>query len=168
MAPLNGRKKCFAEDTSVSVGRSRGEIDDLLRSWGADGIRWTDHFTEGNVCLEFLWTHQKLQYLARFSVQLPDRAELEKRAIDGRSNKPSENKLRQLLEARGRWEHRVLLLWLKACFNAIEAGIVTPEVIFLPFLVGKDGRTVAEVAVPKLSGLLAGSAGRLLSAGGGT
>jgi hypothetical protein len=34
----------FAEDTSAPISRSRGEIDQLLRSWGAQGIQWTDDF----------------------------------------------------------------------------------------------------------------------------
>lgn len=30
----------YAEDTSVSVGRSRGDIDDLLRAWGCTALQW--------------------------------------------------------------------------------------------------------------------------------
>jgi hypothetical protein len=63
-------------------------------------------------------------------------------------------------------EHRVLLLWIKAAFNAVEAGIVTAEQIFLPFLEGADGKTVSEIAIPRMAELTRGSAGRLLTAGG--
>jgi len=41
----------YAEDTDVSVGKSRGEIDDLLRAWKCDGIQWTDHYDVGTVRL---------------------------------------------------------------------------------------------------------------------
>lgn len=67
-----------------------------------------------------------------------------------------------LRERAGRHEHRVLLLWLKAALNAVEAGLVDPASIFLSFLVGRDGRTVADVALPKLPSLIGGPAGLLL------
>jgi hypothetical protein len=41
------------------------------------------------------------------------------------------------------------------------------DTLFLPWLVGKDGRTVAEVARPRLHELLQGSASRLLGDGKG-
>ena len=54
------------------------------------------------------------------------------------------------------------MLWLKAALNAVEAKLVDPAAIFLPFLVGTDGRTFADVALPKLPKLMNGSAGLLL------
>ena len=45
----------YAQDTSVSVGKSRGEIDELLRDWGCEAIRWSDDYRAGRVRLEFLW-----------------------------------------------------------------------------------------------------------------
>jgi len=64
--------------------------------------------------------------------------------------------------ARGRAEHRQLALLLKAAFNAVEAGIISPEQLFLAWLVGKDGRTIGDVALPRLPKLLAGGASQLL------
>lgn len=153
----------YAQDTSVSVGRSRGEIDDLLREWNCDGIRWTDDYRTGRVRLEFLWSRDAAQYLARFDLRLPGEEELRRKAIDLRTRKVSEVKqLKKAREAAGRHEHRVLLLWLKAALNAVEAGLVDPAAIFLPFLVGSDGQTFADVALPKLPALINGSAGLLL------
>jgi len=165
--------KRYAQDTSVPVGRSRGEIDALLRRWGAKGVQWTDDFDEGKVALRFAWTHEGSQYMARFNINLPSEDELRKQAIDGRSTnygqggRVSEAKLEKLRRARGQAEHRLLLFWLKAAFNAVEAGIISAEALFLPFLEGRDGKTVAEVAVPKLSELLSYNAGRLLPQHGG-
>lgn len=59
--------------------------------------------------------------------------------------------------------HRVLLLWLKGALNAVQAGIVSPEAIFLPFLEGADGVTVAEAALPRLPALLSNAAEKLLA-----
>lgn len=103
--------------------------------------------------------------MARLNVKLPTDDDLMKNAVDGRdpSGKTiSGNKLEKLRQTCGQSEHRILLLWLKAAFNAIEAGIMTAEALFLPFLEGKDGRTVAEVAIPQMANLLSGGAGRLL------
>ena len=152
----------FAEDTSVSVGRSRGELDDLLRTWGCHGIRWTDDYRAGRVVLEFTWDHEGLEYLARFSLEMPTEDELREEARDGRSRKFSDARYRKLVEARGRREHRVLVLWIKAALNAVDSGIVSAAALFLPFLVGGNGETVAEVALPRLPRLLEGSAARLL------
>jgi hypothetical protein len=152
----------FAEDTSVPVAKSRGEIDRLLREWGAKGIQWSDDFEHDTSVLRFVWRFEDLDYLARFTVRLPGRAELEEHAIDGRTGRVSERKLEALLDARGKREHRLLLLWLKAALNAVEAGLVTAETLFLPFLEGRDGQTVGEIAVPRLTELTSGSAIKLL------
>ena len=61
----------YAQDTAVPTGRSRGEIDKLLREWGAKGVQWTDAFDEGHVSLRFAWTHEGSQYMARFDISLP-------------------------------------------------------------------------------------------------
>ena len=152
----------YAQDTSVSVGKSRGEIDDLLRDWSAEAIRWSDDYRAGRVRLEFLWSRDGSQYLARFDLKLPDEDELRRKSIDLRTRRVSELKLKKAREAAGRHEHRVLLLWLKAALNAVESGLVDPAAIFLPFLVGQDGRTFADVALPRLPKLMNGSAGLLL------
>jgi hypothetical protein len=156
----------YAQDTAVPIARSRGQIDDLLRDWGVTGIQWSDDYQQDKVTLRFVWEHVNLRYLARFEVKLPGRAELAEDAIDGRTGRTSESKLQALMQARGRQEHRLLLLWLKAAMNAVEAGIVSAEDLFLPFLEGVDGRTFAEAAREHLPDLLRGSAERLLPAAG--
>lgn len=134
--------KRYASETKVSVARSRAEIEKLLRNWGADAIRWTDHWRESAMVLEFLWRHEEADYLARFRMEIEE-------------------------GSGAQVEHRILLLWLKGCFNAVEAGLVEAEVIFLPFLVGTDGQTVAQAALPRLRMLLEGSAAHLLGSGDG-
>lgn len=157
--------KRFAEDTAVPIAKSRAELEKLLRDWRCDAIRWSDHWHEGRSRLEFTWNHADTLYMARFDITLERDDALRERAVDGRTGRPSERKLEQLRDARGRREHRVLVLWIKAALNAVAAGIVAPEAIFLPWLVGKDGRTFGDVAVAQLPKLLAGSAAWLLPVG---
>lgn len=155
--------RTFAKDTAVPVSRTRSAIDMLLRDWKCDGIQWTDEFTKGRVTLRFLWTREEMQYAARFTIELPNDEVLKKRAIHRGTYQFSQRKFETLQRDRGKQEHRLLLLWLKAAFNAIEGGIIPAEMLFLPWLEGRDGQTVGEKAIPKLSQLLlAQSANALL------
>lgn len=156
--------RLYAESTSVPVSRSRGEIDRLLRDWGAKGLQWSDDFERGVVMLRFLWHFDGQDYMARFSLHIPTHAELKKEAVL-KNGKFSESKMQKLQNDVGKREHRLLLLFLKAALNAVQDGLIPAEVLFLPFLEGKDGQTVAEIAIPRMKGLLAGSASLLLGSG---
>jgi hypothetical protein len=156
----------YAEGTAVAVGKSRGEIVDLLHRRGCDKLGWAEELDEGRAVLQFVWSHGGQKYLARFGISMPKDAELEAQAIDQRTKKPSAAKLEKLRSARGRAEHRQLVLWLRACFAAVDAGIIQPEQVFLPWLVGRDGRTVWETAQSRLPELLVRNAGALLLGAG--
>jgi hypothetical protein len=156
----------YATETTVPVSRSRGEIEKLLRDWGADQLQWGDDYKRGRVELRFVWTHDKATYVARFNLQLATEEQMRKQSLDSRDPKGqrvAEGKLARLHAGRGQQEHRVLLLWLKAALNAVEAGIVDAAAIFLPFLEDREGVTVAEMALPRLHTLLEGSSKLLLS-----
>jgi hypothetical protein len=141
----------YAQDTAVPISRSRGEIDKLLRAaWGATGIQWTDEFEHDRVTLRFIWPRGDTRFTARFDLRLPTAKSFEGEATDKRSGKLLQTKLQRLLDARGKHEHRVLALWIKAALNAVDAGIVPPEVLFLPFIENKQGKTVAEATLPAL------------------
>lgn len=155
----------YAQDTSVPIGRSRGAIDQLLRDWGCDQLQWSDDYARGRVRLRFVWRRDDVSYVARFDLQLPTDEALRAQAVDSRDTsgrRIAEGKLAKLRAARGQSEHRLLLLWLKAALNAVDAGIVDAAALFLPFLEDKDGATVAEMALPRLGKLLVGTADRLL------
>lgn len=153
----------YAENTAVPISRSRGEIDQLLRSWGAQGIQWTDDYEHDRVMLRFVWPRGDQRFMARFAVHLPGREKLQEEA-KGAYGTIREAYLEKLMQGRGRREHRVLALWLKACLNAVNDGLVDAETLFLPFLEDKNGKTIAEIALPRLGVLLEGSATRLLQA----
>lgn len=142
-------RRRYAETTSVSVGRSRQELDDLLRRWGCAAISWSDNFEQGWAQLSFAWKRDADVYLAKFRIKI---------TATGHTKRDQERI--------GRQEHRVLCLWIKAALNAVDSGIIPAEAIFLPFLVGKDGQTVADVALPRLPSLLKGGADHLLLGSG--
>jgi len=154
----------FAEHTDVPTEESRGQINKLLKDWGVSGIQWTEDYENHRVVLQFVWRHNELPYMAKLSVNLPTDADLVEVAKHKRSGRVLEDKLEGLKETRGWREHRVLYIFLKGSFEAIENGIITAEQLFLPWLVGRDGRTVGEVIGPRLPALMGDSAMALLPA----
>ena len=157
-------RRKFAQDTQVSITRSRGAIDKLLREWGASGVQWTDNWDTGDVMLRFVWRYEEQGYVARINVKVPSDEELKEQAVDGRTHQFSQGKMDKLRDQRGKQEHRLLVLWLKAVFNAVEAGIVEAEVLFLPFLEDRRGRTMAEVSMNHFRELPNVNGDRLLAA----
>ena len=147
------RRKRAYEGTGVSIGRSREEIDTLLRNWGVSGIQWEDDFKAGVVKLRFRWENDDVHYVARYQIALDDDERLEQNAIDGRSGKPSEKKLERLKAERGKREHRVLAAFLKNVFEAVEQGIIEAEAVFLPWIEDSEGFTVYERLGPVMKEL---------------
>lgn len=134
-----------AEDTKVPVARSRAQIDDLLRQWECDGVRWTDFFTDGTAVLEFQWQPDGCPspMLARFHVMAPE----------GTGN--PEREWRRI--------HRVLRTLLVGQFNAVDSGLISLEEAVLPWTVNPaTDRTVAQDLLPRLRELASGSLATLL------
>lgn len=143
MAKKRKRRRAY-EGTSVSIARSREEIDTLLRNWGVSGILWEDNFNKGIVNLRFRWENEDVHYVARYQIVLDSDEKLRELAIDGRSGNPSEKKFERMLAERGKREHRVLAAFLKNVFEAVEQGIIDAQAVFLPWLEDSEGHTVYE------------------------
>lgn len=152
--------KKYAEGTTVPIAKSKGDIDKLLRDWGCDRIAWEEDFRAGVITLRFVWTKNEASYAARLSVRLPTLADIRERkdVRDGRNGRINENRVQAALEKNGRPEMRLLLLWLKAAFNAVEAGLLEAETLFLPFFVNAQDESVSDIIIPNLPALMAGKA----------
>jgi len=158
----------YAATTNVAISKSRAEITATLRRFGAFQWQWTDDATNFRAMLRFMWEHDAVAYSARFTLQFPTETELREspECIDGRTGLPSESKVAKYLERIGMVEHRALALWLKACFVAVEEGIIEATQVFLPFLEDAQGSTVSEIVIPRLNYMLAlGGAKNLLGTG---
>lgn len=127
---MAARYKAYSR-SKVSVSQSRDKINQLLREWDSNQIRWADDFDRNVFILEFFWKWEDVTFQARTTVFLEAKSD-------------------------GRTEHRVLFNYLKACFTAVESGLMEPGQVFLPMLVGPDGRTVGEVMLPRLRELETG------------
>jgi len=135
----------YAATTSVSVAKSKAEIEELLRKHGASEFAsgWTP-------------THDTLQFKfrdveVRFVLPRPD-PKAKKFTQDARhpwrTVTAKQTALRIEQADRQRW--RALYLVIRAKIEAVEAGIAIFEQEFLAFIVGPGGMTVGDILVPRI------------------
>jgi len=135
----------FAQDTSVSVGKSKAEIEDLVTRYGADqfGTMWQD----GEAIIGF---RVKGRFV-KFVLPLPDQKD--KRFWES----PAKKKRYDQEAALKNWEQgcrqawRALALVVKAKLEAVASGITTFDAEFLAHFVMPDGRIFADVALPAIA-----------------
>jgi hypothetical protein len=151
----------FADDTKVSVARSKAEIEHTLARYGAQDIVSGFSNARGMAFVEF----ELSGWPCRIVLPLPERNAKEFVFSDtGRKRKePAQYKAWEQA-CRSRW--RVLLLLLRAKLEAIKLGIIAPEQEFLAHIALPDGSTIGFNLAPKLqTALETGVLPKLLLAG---
>lgn len=134
----------YAADTSVSVEKSRAEIETVLRRYKADQFGYVSSARAATVMFTMGGRHIK------FILPLPDPAAREF------THTPAEGRARTVENAERAWEQacrqrwRALALVIKAKLEAVAAGITTVEDEFLAHTVLPDGRTMGEWAKPQI------------------
>lgn len=146
------RRKAY-ETTSVTIAKTREQIDTLLRKWGVSGVQWEDNFEVGDVTLRFRWKSEDVEYVARYKLELESEEKIREQAIDLRNGKFSENKYDRILRERGKREHRLLMAFLKNVFEAVGEGIISAEAVFLPWIEDAEGKTLYERIKPAMAQL---------------
>lgn len=138
----------YAAQTSVSVEKTRAEIETLLTRYGA--TRFAYMTDERGVKIGFCINDRTI----RFELPLPSRSARKFTHYTARyQEKPRvpEAAVKEWEQAcRSLW--RALLLCIKAKLEACAVGITTFEKEFLAHIVLPDGRTVGEAAIPQLTG----------------
>lgn len=131
----------YASETAVPVERSRAEIEETLRRYGASEFHsgWKSEaamiaFRLGNLFIRFVLPLPKAS--ERRFTHKKDRWGYEK----VRTDRQKLDALDQ--EVRSRW--RALLLVIKAKLEAVECGISTNEQEFLAFIVMPNDLTVGQ------------------------
>lgn len=133
----------YAAKTTVSVQRSRDEIEAILTRYGADQFMYG--WFEGGATIAFR-AHGRM---VRFHLPLPDAEDPEIKFTPRRQRRTGKALEAAIQQAeRQRW--RALALVVKAKLEAVESGIVSFESEFLPFTVLPDNRTVGEWLEPQL------------------
>ncbi len=131
----------FAEGTSVSVMKTKVEIDTLLRKQGA--LRTGVAEEPGRAVVFFDLKDRRVQ----MSLRLPSTAEIVARSRRRLTSLQLAQRAEQ--EQRERW--RALLLAIKAKFVAVESGVETFEEAFLAHVVMPGGRTLGQMALPQVA-----------------
>ncbi len=137
----------YASKTTVSVDRSRTEIERILQRYGATSFVYG--WEESKAMIGFK-AHKKA---IRFLLPLPNPEEFERSRRGARTKQARERLCEQAM--RQKW--RALTLAIKAKLEMVETGITSFEEEFLAHIVLPNGQTVAEWAVPQLSKIDVGS-----------
>lgn len=134
----------FATETEVPVHRSRQEIEETLRRYGASSFQYG---WEGNRKAVVAFRHSGR--FVRFMLLLPDKNE--RRFVETPSGqvRSSENRDKAWEQGcRSAW--RALALVVKAKLEAVAAGISEFEDEFLAHIVLPDGSNVGQWLRPQL------------------
>ena len=140
-------KAAFASATTVSIAKSKAEIERLLTRYGADQFAYA--IEERRALIGFAVAARKV----RFVLPLPAKNE---RRFTHRELKYGNEVERGEGAAIAEWEQENRRLWrslaliIKAKLEAVASGIVTFESEFLSHFVMPNGRTVGEDIGPKL------------------
>lgn len=138
-------QKRFAQNTTVSVEKTRAEIESLVVRYGAS--RFGSGWQEGHAHIAFVMRDRAI----RFTLPLPDKADKKFQWTDGKRKvrTPEQRLVAWEQDCRRNW--RALLLAIKAKLEAVETGISEFDHEFLAFIVDPaTGRTIGEAIVPRL------------------
>jgi hypothetical protein len=130
----------YAHDTSVSVERSKAEIERLLQRYGAR--EFAHGWKTGKAVIQFGMQNR----VVRFTLPLPDKSEFAK-TPSGRRMRSDSDTLRAWEQGcRQRW--RALTLTIKAKLESVESGIEEFDTAFMGQVVMPNGRTISEELTP--------------------
>lgn len=135
----------YAAQTSVSVERSRAEIERTLQRYGASQFIYG--WDQQEAVIGFVVHNYEQMRQVRFRVSVPDRADF---VLTPTGQRRTENQITKQWEQSQRQRWRALLLVIKAKLEAIDAGIATFEDEFLAYTMLPSGQTVGEWMHPQL------------------
>jgi hypothetical protein len=143
----------FAAFTDVSSDRSRAEIENIIRRYGASQFMYG--WAEDKAVIGFACNDRHI----RFELPLPARNDPKF------TQTPTGRHKRTSAAAEAAWEQacrqrwRALALVVKAKLEAVETGITTFDDEFLAHIVLPGGQTIGQYVLPKLAGVV--SSGRI-------
>ena len=128
----------YAADTSVSVEKSRAEIERTLQRWGAEQFMygWDQEYA----VVVFRMNIRQL----RFVLSMPDRNAKEFLFTPARKTRRTDAQAYEAWEQACRQRWRALNLVIKAKLEAVESGISTFDNEFLAQIMLPNGHTVGE------------------------
>lgn len=135
----------YAQETAVSVEKSKAEIETMLNRYGATAFMSGTNQTEAVIAFEMV--ERKIMF------RLPLPARNERRFTHTRARRlarsPEEAHREWEQACRSRW--RALALAIKAKLEAVSIGITTFEDEFMAHIVMPDGLTVSQHVRPRIA-----------------
>lgn len=136
----------YAKDTSVSVEKSRSEIESILSKYGANEFMYATK--EDKAMIQFKAEDRRIMFI----LNLPDRnsREFTNRTWGGkvRDEKMHPDDAYQKWEQACRQKWRALALSIKARLVSVADGIDTFEEAFMSRIVMPDGKTISDHMTP--------------------
>lgn len=170
--PIRGGESFDAyRSTTLNVHESQADVRELLRGRKATGLSISESWLEDQPVADVRFAIPAeaggfYGYRIRVRPPVPDPEALRVKANQHTSRLPTE---RELAAARAQGERqiwRLVFWWLKAQFEAADAGLVALEEALLPWMELPDGQTTYEAMV-KTGGLAKIANGTLPQLAGG-
>ena len=142
----------YAEHTTVTVAKSRDEIEHTLVRFKANAVAWIRDDEKRIVQIHFRRTERAY----RFTVKLANPADFKhdkRRYIY--SNAP-ESIQAERAEQENMRLFRSLANYVKAILDAVDSGILTFEEAMMPHMMLPSGQTVAETVTGQMPALMEG------------
>lgn len=134
----------YAEKTSVSVSKTKADIEELIQKAGAN--QFASGFVNNVAVIGFTLDNRQI----RFVLPLPDKSDKKFWFTPERKTKRTEEQAYAAWEQACRAKWRALYLIIKAKIEAVESGISTIEREFFYDIVLPDGKTLGEFISPQL------------------
>ncbi len=147
----------FAEKTTVTVAKSKAEIEHLLEKYGAESFLSGWKREEGRAFVAF--EYKERHYRIEIPVPLLTDDEFW-HTPTGKKRTETQAKSAHDQVCRQRW--RAMLLLLKANLEAVDMGLLSFEQAFLSNTVTPSGQTIGEALLPQLDKISRGDMPPLL------
>lgn len=134
----------YATKTSVPVDRSRCEIEQTLRKYGADQFSFGSDDSRGMAVIRFRAHDRTVQFVLR----LPAKSDY-RRTRTGLDRVASQIEKEWEQACRSRW--RALLLCIRGKLEAVESQITEFEEEFLAHIILPDGKTAGDWLRPQIA-----------------
>lgn len=132
----------YAENTSVSVEKSRSEIERILRRYGAE--KFVGGWDQARAYIGFVFKGRAY----KVTLTLPSRGQFIRTPKTHQARSGPEIECVWKQACRQHW--RALALIIKAKLEAVEIGIVSLEDEFLSYAVLPSGQTVSQWLQPQI------------------
>lgn len=135
----------YAQNTSVSVDKSKAEIEKILQRYGASGFAYG---WQGNYAMiQFVANDRRI----KFMLPLPDKNDKQFQFTGAQRRKRTPEAAHAEWEQACRQKWRALTLAIKAKLESVSSGIATFEDEFMAHILLPNGQTVGDAMKPQIA-----------------